>query len=145
MKAFPFAPCGGSLPKKQQKVTREALVCLRDVKNEGASGDVHENKGTGKFQVARPRGAQPGTAIDHPVSGEVGACEQNPLLPCSVSHLPYPASLKMKVHPAMFMKTKERENSMGVGREDLAGELPLIIPFPAKWVPVSRIHFSLVL
>jgi len=45
----------------------------------------------------------------------------------------------------MFMKTKERENSMGVGREDLAGELPLIIPFPAKWVPVSRIHFSLVL
>jgi hypothetical protein len=48
----------------------------------------------------------------------------------------------MKVHPAMFMKTKERENSMGVGREELTGELPLIIPFPAKWVPVSRIHFS---
>jgi len=80
-----------------------------------------------------------------PFPGEEGACEQNPLLPCPVTHVPYPASLKTKVHPAMFMKTKGRENSKWLDLEELNRELPLIIPFPAKWVPVSRIHFSLVL
>ena len=49
MNAFPLRPLvAAHSPKKQQKVTREALFRLRDVKNKGASCDIYENKGTGK-------------------------------------------------------------------------------------------------
>jgi len=34
-------------PQKQQKVTHEAPFCLRDVKNEGRTDYVYENKGSG--------------------------------------------------------------------------------------------------
>jgi hypothetical protein len=73
-----------------------------------------------------------------------------------VSLVPYPVSRisKMKVHPAMFMKTKERKNPKWISQAQLAGKLPVIIQFPGGGVcqgersqfsatppcPVSRIR-----
>jgi hypothetical protein len=37
---------------------------------------------------------------------------------------------KMKVHPAMLMKTKGRENAKWRGRDGFGGNLPSMIPYP---------------
>jgi len=59
-------------------------------KNEGASGDVYENKGTRKFQVHRPGGTRQGIAIDDSKSGRAGSFDQESI---SRPYVPYPVSL----------------------------------------------------
>jgi hypothetical protein len=117
------------LPQNKQKVRFGKKCVLRNVKNEGASGDVYENKGTGKFEWSLP------------YPGRRGVC-QHESISRSRTRVPFPVPLstKMKVHPAMCMKTKGLENSNGHYHIRAGGVSVSTNPFP-DLAPVSRFPY----
>ena len=87
------------------------------VRNEGASGDVDENKGDRKEGVRSPV----------------------PGISCSVFAigLPHPdcgcsAIAKMKVHPGMLMKTKERQKKVSGARCQVSGRVRKTVDFRGR-------------
>jgi hypothetical protein len=91
---------------------------------------MYENKGTVKMQlmISGLGGQSACGMIQFPTSH-----------PPPLSLVPYPLSrsTKMKVHPAIFMKTKDRENARWIDRAELAGEAPEMILIPG-WEGVGE-------
>jgi len=93
-------------------------------KNEGASGDMYENKGTEIFQVGTPRETCRGSARNDPISGRGGG--EHDSIPRFRNHDPFPVSLiPSPVH--------KNEGASGDIYENKGTEkMPLMIPAP-EW------------
>ena len=101
-------------------------------KNEGASGDIHENKGTGKIARAKCPKRRLGAQTPRPCGINEGVEILTP-----GSRLLSSAS-KMKVHPGIFMKTKERENYTSQTPREMFGGSQGGTPAQSDGTPMDR-------